>query len=553
MLGLSATSRLLHSRLRPVLPWLVYSALALVTLGPLLRPGYVLTLDMVFAPHIRLVSPTNNTYLLYGALRLLNVAMAGDVIQKIVLLAVWLLAGMGMHTLARRLQVGEAGSYVAGMLYAINPFIYDRLMAGQYEVLLGYALLPWVVGSLLAFLDRPDTWGAVRLVFGILLISIVSIHTVGMIVLIMAMGCFAAVVRYRRRPGYLCLLGRFGLLTVLATVVLSSYWVIPLAMGKGGTATAIAHFGAGDRHMFATVGSGTLGRVGNVIRLQGFWAEGRGLYKLPQTGDRAWGLLALLIWLLVAIGATKFWREDYQRFALATIGGSAIIATGLAVGITNDWLSTHIPLFAGYREPEKFVAILALAFALCVGRSAAEIIRYCYEQRWWLVGVFAAVLLLLLPVVFTPTLLWGAQGQLRAARYPDDWVTANKFLNADRSSFKVLFLPWHLYMYFGFAGRIAATPAPLFFDKPVISSDNPEYGTATPSTATPAQQSIDDLLRASIHSQDVATRLALLQVKYIILAKEDDYGKYSSLTQQPGIQIVSNGPGLSLYRNEAVR
>ena len=44
----------------------------------------------------------------------------------------------------------------AGIFYMINPFTYDRLMAGQYNVLFGYALLPWFAGALLKFLREPD-------------------------------------------------------------------------------------------------------------------------------------------------------------------------------------------------------------------------------------------------------------------------------------------------------------------------------------------------------------------------------------------------------------
>src|SRR5258708_7210818 len=37
----------------------------------------------------------------------------------------------------------------AGLFYAVNPFVFDRLYAGQLGVLLGYALLPFVVTALL--------------------------------------------------------------------------------------------------------------------------------------------------------------------------------------------------------------------------------------------------------------------------------------------------------------------------------------------------------------------------------------------------------------------
>ncbi len=535
-------------------PWLAYSGLALLILGPLLRPGYVLTLDMVFTPRLRLAAVTDNTYLFSALLRLFNVVLPGDVIQRLILAGTFVAAGSGMHLLARRLAIAEIGAYVAGVLYVLNPFTYDRLMAGQYEVLLGYALLPWAVHSLLAFLERPAGCSAALLAVWSMAISIVSIHTFGMVVLLAAIGSVLGLWRYRQQTGYRQLLLRYGLIATALVTIVSAYWLLPLVLGKGSAAAAVARFGAGDREAFATVGSGIVGRLGNIIRLQGFWAETHGLYTLPQAGDRAWGLLALLMRAIIGCGAARLWRRgNGQRFAASLLGISSIAAIFLAAGALDGWLAAHVPLFAGYREPEKFVAIVALTFAVCTGAGTAAIVRYCQKQRWRWAPSVAAGLLLLVPIVCTPTMLWGAQGQLAAVSYPADWLMINQRLNADHGTFQTLFLPWHLYMYFGFAGRIIANPAPLFFDKPVIASDNPELGNAQPSTTGSIQQSVTRLLQPPAPDRSFAGRLAALHIKYILLAKEDDYHRYLYLNHQPGFRLISSSATLALYRNEALQ
>src|SRR5579859_527353 len=43
----------------------------------------------------------------------------------------------------------------AGLFYAVNPFVFDRLYAGQLGLLLGYALLPFAVTALLEGADKP--------------------------------------------------------------------------------------------------------------------------------------------------------------------------------------------------------------------------------------------------------------------------------------------------------------------------------------------------------------------------------------------------------------
>ncbi|HUZ52285.1 MAG TPA: hypothetical protein VMU94_07125, partial [Streptosporangiaceae bacterium] len=43
----------------------------------------------------------------------------------------------------------------AGLFYAVNPFVFDRLYAGQLGLLLGYALLPFAATALLDAAQEP--------------------------------------------------------------------------------------------------------------------------------------------------------------------------------------------------------------------------------------------------------------------------------------------------------------------------------------------------------------------------------------------------------------
>ena len=47
----------------------------------------------------------------------------------------------------------------AGLFYAVNPFVFDRLYAGQLGLLLGYALLPFAVTALLDAAQEPHRVG----------------------------------------------------------------------------------------------------------------------------------------------------------------------------------------------------------------------------------------------------------------------------------------------------------------------------------------------------------------------------------------------------------
>lgn len=538
--------------------WPIYGAyalLALVVLGPLLRRGFVLSLDLVFTPHVRMPASVGNDYVFRVLLHVLHYVLPADVIEKIVLfLSVWL-AAVGMYRLfewtaeaehTKHYRLSAAAPFFAGLFYAVNPFTYDRFMAGQYLVLLGYALLPWFARALLHFVGRPTWRAAIVLTVWTLAVSIVSIHAIGFMVILAAVG----VVQAAWRRGDKVRLLKMSAVVAALFVLASGYWLLPLTLGSSTAAANIDSFSSTDRAAFSTVGDGVAGRLANVLRLQGFWAENRDLYTLPQAHIPGWGMLGLVIWGLVFVGGLRMWRDRRELFV--TFGGSALLATVLAAGTLNNWLSGHVPFFAGYREPEKFVALVALAFAMFAGQGVNVALRRCRTWGGRSLSVVGTTGLLLVPIAWTSTIFWGFNNQLAAAAYPADWFRTNRWLDADKTNFHVLFLPWHLYMYFDFAGRIVANPTPQFFDKPVIASDNPEFKGIKPAPNTTDLQITTILARASGRN-DLGAQLARLNVKYVLLAQDDDYANYSYLVGQRDLKLVRNGTTLQVYRNEAWR
>lgn len=538
--------------------WLLYGLLALTVLVPLLRPGYILTLDMVFTPRLRMPTSSSNDYMLRVLLHALNFVLSGDVIEKIILFTVLLLSGVGMHRLVQSINGARlslpytVGAYVGGILYTVNPFTYDRFMAGQYEVLLGYALLPWFVRLLLQFLANPDMNRMLWLAACALAVSIVSIHDIGLMAILAAMACSGLAWQRRADAQWRSKVCRLSLLACGMWLVASSYWLIPLILGRGSVAAQISSIGTGDQSAFATVGGSALGRIGNIVRLQGFWVEPRGMYELPQARVHAWGLIGLLIWTLVIAGTISLWHTR-QRMTVLIVAASAGLAGLLAIGILNGWPAKHVPLLTGYREPEKFVALIALAYAAFAARGAAAVIVYCRTRGAKTFAAVAAIAVLLLPIAWTPAMLHGFAGQLKPVQYPAGWTAVNTRLNADTGNFQTLFLPWHLYMRFNFEGRIIANPAPAFFDKPVIVSDNPEFKGAALSKPTATKRRLDRLLSGRVYSNSFGAQLAALHIKYIIVDHDDDPQDRARLANVAGMQLVSKGATLDLYRNTDYR
>ena len=120
---------------------LFYSVVALVILGPLLGPGYILTLDMVFTPNLAMPEMITSSYLFHAGLHVLNLVIPSDIIEKMLLFTVLLLSGLGMHRLMRSLRLPAApasatawAAYASGLLYMIQSLhvftLYGRPVLG---------------------------------------------------------------------------------------------------------------------------------------------------------------------------------------------------------------------------------------------------------------------------------------------------------------------------------------------------------------------------------------------------------------------------------------
>ena len=147
---------------------------------------------------------------------------------------------------------------------------------------------------------------------------------------------------------------------------------------------------------------------------------------------------------------------------------------------------------------------------------------------------------------------WGFHNQLRAADYPVEWYAVHDRLKVQcQGDCKTLFLPWHLYMRYDFAGRIIASPATAFFGPYIVSSTDPELDGAAGYTQTSLQKTISGtILPQAEQGKDIAEALRAQQIQFVLLAKENDYKRYAYLDEQKGLKVELDTPTLKLYRVE---
>ena len=545
---LTATWQWLKNEKRTI--WLEYSALALAVLLPLLLPGFILTLDMVFTPTIAFPQDITNTYPLQLLLWSLHFVLPADIIQKIILFVILLFSGVSMHSLLQSLNMKERigadiwrlALYFGGIFYMINPFTYSRFMAGQWLFLLGYAMLPFFVKSLLKFFAAPSRKTMTSLALWSFAIITASVHHIALLLLLaLLVPLFATVFHYWRKGQAKRYFAWSGAVIGI-NLVLCSYWLLPALFGGGTIGSVVTSRSSADFSAFATGGGGALGAIGEVVRLQGFWAEARQLYTLPQDMIPAWGVFFLIVWIVMAVGASKAWKASRMLVALAITS----IALGIILAATPliAWLSQYVPLVSGYREPDKFANLIALGYAMLGTLGVAFTAKWATDRFREIGGQAVIIVCLLLPLAITPAMLWGFGGQLSPKQYPAGWYAMNEKLRKLPGTKRVLFLPWHQYMAFEFSGRIIATPAEKFFAVPVIASDDPEFGGVTPTIPDSEKSAITTALK---HPETLVSTLTKHNVNYILLADDDDSDSYAYLDKQAGVKQIAKNDSLALY------
>jgi hypothetical protein len=275
--------------------------------------------------------------------------LPADVAQKIVLLSIFVLACSGATALLDREPL--LARLAAGVFYAWNPYVAERLIIGQWALLLGYAGLPWVLRAVLAP-DLDSRRGASRLVLALLpaIVGGFAAMTVTALVAVPA----ALLTRSARRAAVALGGLAVGSLPWLVPSLLHPVYVDPASVAA-----------------FAARADTPFGSLGSLLMLGGAWNA--------QTVPRAYGGGWSVLWLaavIVALAAYLLLARKQRRWpglGFAAVAGLAMAALGVTAP-GRDLLRSLIAAWSGFavlRDAQQFVAPLALAEAVGFGLAVA--------------------------------------------------------------------------------------------------------------------------------------------------------------------------------------
>jgi hypothetical protein len=546
-----ARQRPRRSQLGTWLPAGLGLCLGLLSLGPGLWPGYLLSYDMVFVPRPQFngaVLGTGGTLPRAVPSDAVIAALAriapADLVQKAVLLAIFVLASAGAARLVRQAAGPDglaargslAAQLAAGALYAWNPFVAERLIIGQWATLLGYAGLPWVLSAASRNAARLGS-RTVRLAVTLLPAAIGGFAAMS----ISGLVAVPAAVCQPRRPRGTSVSRGTWLAVVLATLgVLSLPWLVPaLSRSVPTSAAGVAAFAARADTPFGTLGS--------LVMLGGAWNA--------QTVPAGYGGAVSILWLgLAAVALAGFvilGRARWPGLAIAAAAGLVIAMLG-ALGAGQDLLRTLIgwwPGFAVLRDGQQFIAPLALCEALGLGLVVGRVLGASRPAVLREGRSAIAVALIAAPVLLLPGLAWGAAGRLRPVEYPADWLAARRLINADPHPGKALLLPWAAYRRFSWNHDEAVLdPWPRLLQRDVTWNDGVRVGSLQLPPEDPSAAAINGAVTAP---GPLTNLLRADGYRYVIVDAgfaSGPAGRHPFAARLPGCPIVLSGPGLLIYR-----
>ena len=477
-------------------------------LRSLASPGYVLQVDAIFGPH----SPFP-TWGFTAPIQLITYLIGGAAAGRMWLGSALFLCGFGPMVLFRKSPWSV--QLFVGLLGSLNPFVYGRLVEGQWGVAAALGMTFLWLGAWESLQRRPRLAGAALCTLLALGAMMFDQHAIGLLAVLA--GASLIWNRAWREPGRLGWSGA----SFLFLGILLLFGLVPFFLSHGSDSYfAVARFSRGDLVEFRAAASRSYGLWVNLAGLFGFWPERLGRIPLLHQGAPWWPFTTAV--LISAAVAGAFLRRSHGWLLLTGLVGLAI-AGSTATGPGLDalqWLFQRVPLLAAYREPEKWSALWAIAL-IVLGAEALKVLlakAATGRPRNSALAGLAAVCIGL--AVLVPDGI-GALRELPATivpvKYPSSWLGAATYLRDTVPLHEpVVVLPWTLYEPLPFTGdRLTSNPAPVVFSGKLLSSNDAQIPGVANETGP------DDLAAAALHpkmgSCELASKLQHLGVKWAIV------------------------------------
>jgi hypothetical protein len=400
----------------------------------------------------------------------------------------------------------------AGVLAMLNPFVYDRLVEGQWGVVAATAGLFLFIVAWWRLGEQPGPVSAAGVIAAGLFTLMFSADFAG-ILLILAIGLASFNSKWR-----VSRFRRWAIASYAGVLLLSLFGVIPFFIGHGpGTYQAVSAFSGADFAAFQSTPSPGLGGFGvlpALLGLYGEWSERLFRYPVADIEFSWWVLPSTFLVLLAIIGAFVAPRRAWL-ILVGAIGVVISASTATPAGQrAATALASHFPLLGAYREPQKWDSLWLIALVVLGSEAIAWFGGWLRVQRGGVRtgGLLLAALTAAAAIIPAGAVAAGSTATIVApVEYPSGWYQAAAYMTVAISpDDPVAVLPWHLYEALPFIGRQTNDPATVFFPGNLLSSQSAELPGEPPDGPVGAASSAANSCALATALRSLGARWALV-------------------------------------------
>ncbi len=518
--------------------WVLPLVIAIVILGPALRPGVIFNLDLILTPHLDTPSgfwglgPELPRRLpLWLPISWLSPLIPATTSGKLLMIAVLVVAWVGMVRLTRRIcidrhHVGYLASHAAGALYTLSPFVLTRVAVGHFNVTVPHAVLPWVIGTLIRPGRRLDATFLACFAMGF------AGHSGGALALLVV--GIAVVAGERER----------WMKAIVVALAAQAPWLVP---GLVVLAANPIHMATGN--VFPTRIDGLAG-FARIAAGGGFWNT---YFQIGGDGLIVAASGAAL--LTLAVVGTKVIASD-ARTPIVAIGfvGWFLVVVSTIRGFDTIffWVNDHL-IGGVWRESHRLLTLHLLWLAPAAALGGERLYRMCLDRpRFISLAGPVAVLPAAIAIVLAVPGVWGLGTQVSAAPLPQSWQMARTAIRDQPGT--VLALPWYQYFNLRVGDgplRRVLNPLPLYLGGDVLSSSDNGLQRDVREFGDPREEPADLLIEHLTNAEAISSGLVDLGVRWIMVIKTENQADYQSLADDPGLSQIIDTGDIALYRVDA--
>jgi len=544
-------------------------------LYPLVIPWYIFSLDQAFPYYYTIPEIwANNYWLSWIGFWFTQLWIPTWILEKITYIIFLGSIGYFWNMLFSHLKNDIAKFFWILFLY-VNPFIYARFIEWQINVYLSYAFFIGFIAYMISYFEyrnakKNTLFSLIWLSF---LLCLTSIHNTFIIALIT---CIFFLVYHKKNT-------LKNIQLIWGMLGINLLWIIPFLVTRRDLISTIENFWI--KHQDAFVSSvGIYHNIYlNLLSLKWYWGEDQHRFIPSELLNQYYFFFFLIILFFIFLGWIYLIRNK-KRLAISAIL-LCILAYILALGISqnnifsglNEFLFRSIPFYTGFREPHKWLMVVTILFTWFAAIGIDTLYIKIQSSKYDYTLQSFCLLILCLPLIYTPAMLFWAWGQLNPKTYPQEWeIIRNSIselppVNQDceakqswtsQACYNYIVFPWHGYISIQWTGkRIVISGILRYFWENWLLWDPIEIGEIYTQSSRPESAIIEkyiapwwELRKENINEGvylDFIHDLQSLWITSIILLKSSDYIWYEkqldSMTRNNLLDIQQENSMITLY------